>query len=169
MKAQIAYLKYVLRHKWFVFKACLRLGVPLYLAIIHDWTKFTPQEWGAYVRTFFNDDGTKKDLRNQSSYDPNNVGSVTEFSVAWVHHQKNKHHWQAWISIGDGGKLKAIPMREVYAREMVADWVGAGMAITGNPDPTEWYEKNKDKMVLHSETRLFVESLIRGLTPRAAD
>jgi hypothetical protein len=169
MKAHTEYLKYVLRHKWFVFKACLRLGVPLRLAIVHDLSKFSPQEWGAYVHTFFNSDGTKKDLRKQASYDPNNTGEVTEFSFAWMHHQRNKHHWQAWISIGDSGNLKAVPMPEVYIREMIADWVGAGSAITGNSDPSEWYEKNKGKMILHSETRLFAESLIRGLTKRAVD
>ena len=221
MRAQIAYLKYVLRHKWFVFKACLRLGVPLHLAIVHDWTKFTPSEWGAYVRNFFNPDGTRRS-RNDYQSDTDKLA----FLRAWQHHESsNKHHWGYWLTFevpakeryyiqahGDGyplvlwdakeqthfidevaddttafvgGKnviynllkqvaerlnreslMIALPIPEVYAREMVADWVGAGMAITGNPDPSEWYEKNKDKIVLHDKTRLFVECLIRGLTQR---
>lgn len=201
MKAHTEYLKYVLRHKWFVFKACLRLGVPLHLAIVHDWTKFTPQEWGAYVRNFFTPDGTR---RNRNDYQSD--ADKLSFLQAWQHHESsNKHHWGYWLTFevpaeeryyiqahGDGYPLVlwdaiynllkqvserlnreslmiALPMPEVYAREMVADWVGAGMAITGNPDPSEWYEKNKDKIVLHDKTRLFVEGLIRGLTQREPD
>lgn len=228
MKAHIEYLKYVLRHKWFVFKACLRLGVPLHLAIVHDWTKFTPQEWGAYVRNFFNPGGTRRKVRDASgAYNPAVQGD--EFLLAWQHHEShNKHHWGYWLTFEMGGKerywiqahgdgyplvlwdakeqvhfidevsddttafiggknvvytllkqvaerlnreslIVALPMPEVYAREMVADWVGAGMAISGNPDPSEWYEKNKDKIVLHDKTRLFVEGLIRGLTQREPD
>jgi hypothetical protein len=60
-------------------------------------------------------------------------------------------------------------MLENFAREMAANWIGAGMAKTGRPDPSEWYEKNKDKMLLRDETRLFVESLLRGLTAGEPD
>jgi len=44
-----------------------------------------------------------------------------------------------------------------YVREMIADWVGAGMAISGRKDPNPWYKKNKDKMLLHKDTRQLVE------------
>lgn len=47
------YLKYVVRHKWYVFLACRQLGVPLWQSIIHDWTKFLPREWFPYVRYFY--------------------------------------------------------------------------------------------------------------------
>ena len=52
MRAHWAYFQYVMRHKWHVFVGCLRLGVPLHQAIIHDWVKFLPIEWDAYVRQF---------------------------------------------------------------------------------------------------------------------
>ena len=216
MKAHLEYLKYVLRHKWFVFKACLRLGVPLHLAVFHDWTKFTPSEWSAYVRSFYNPDGSKRRQRDASGYyDPIKISDA--FSLAWFHHEKhNKHHWGYWVIIsGSGGKerfliqshgdgypmyiydnllgmrmtpliddelggpnykeLKAmatwlnsvapepLPMPEVYAREMVADWVGAGMAINGVSNPQAWYTSNREKMLLHPKTRVFVEELLSSL------
>ena len=40
-----------------------------------------------------------------------------------------------------------IPMPEKYAREMVADWAGAGRAITGKWETLEWYEKNQEKIL----------------------
>ncbi len=40
MKRHINYFKYVVRHKWFVFLAGIKLGVPIMSLIIHDWDKF---------------------------------------------------------------------------------------------------------------------------------
>lgn len=36
----------ILKHKWFVLLAGLEVGVPLWRLIIHDWSKFTPAEFG---------------------------------------------------------------------------------------------------------------------------
>ncbi len=49
------YLKYVVRHKWFVLGAGRKLGVPLHRLILHDWTKFLPREWFPYVNEFYGD------------------------------------------------------------------------------------------------------------------
>ena len=46
MKAHLRYLGYVLRHKWFVLVAGLKVGAPLWRLLIHDWSKFTAAEWG---------------------------------------------------------------------------------------------------------------------------
>lgn len=43
-----------------------------------------------------------------------------------------------------------------YAKEMLADWRGAGKA-QGKPDAKAWYEKNKNNMLLHPETRQWIE------------
>ena len=51
-------------------------------------------------------------------------------------------------------------MPRKYVEEMVADWAGAGKAITGKWDIAEWYASNKDKMILHPETRIMVEDLV---------
>ena len=51
-------------------------------------------------------------------------------------------------------------------REMVADWMGAGRAITGRWDITEWYEKNRDAIQLAPDTRATVDLLVRGPSSR---
>ncbi len=150
MRRYLVYLDYVLRHKAFVLLAGLRVGAPLWRLLTHDWTKFLPCEFGPYARYFYEADGTKS-LRR---------GVDEEFALAWLHHQRNRHHWQAWISIGDDGGFEALPMPDDYAREMVADWMGAGRAITGTWEAREWYLKNKEDMILHTTTRRKVEQLL---------
>lgn len=149
MRAHLAYLKYVLRHKWFVFLACRQMGVPLWRAIVHDWTKFLPCEWAPYVRTFYRPDGSKQYVES------------AEFAEAWNHHQKsNKHHWQYWLLTWDRGNTQPLEMPITYVREMVADWMGAGRAITGKLDTPAWYEKNKENIKLTLSTRDLVECLL---------
>jgi len=146
-----AYLKVVLLHKRHVLTGCRRMRVPLWRGIIHDWDKFLPANFIAYADNFYNPDGTKRCVRDASgAYDSNS--QPQEFRLAWLNHQRNKHHWQAWISIGDGGNLEPLPMPEIYVLEMIADWIGAGIAYSGLSNPFPWYAKNKDKMILHKDT-----------------
>lgn len=132
MKRYIAYLKAVLRHKRFVFQECLKLGVPLHVALIHDWDKFLPFTFKAYACSFYDPVGANR-------YNPD--GS---FDHAWNSHQKiNKHHWQYWVLIMDKGDVVPLDMPDLYRREMLADWRGAGLAY-GNPDTKGWYLQRRD-------------------------
>jgi hypothetical protein len=161
MRRHLAYARYVFRHKWFVFLACLKLGVPIWLAFAHDLTKLTPCEWVPYACHFYAEDGSPIKRRDASgAYDPN--AQPVTFKKAWLSHQRNKHHWHAWVSIGNGGSLDPLPMPERYVREMVADWIGAGLA-NGNSDPRGWYAKNGASMVLHPDTRVLVENLLSSM------
>ncbi len=164
MKGHFAYMRYVLRHKWFVFVGGVRTRAPLWRLVVHDWSKFTRSEWGPYVRQFYAPDGSNRAgvRRKDGGYDL--AEQPYEFQRAWLGHQRrNKHHWQAWVLLGDNGQLVPIEMPERYVREMVADWIGAGRAITGQWDPRPWYEKNRSLMVLHDETRVRVEQLLEAV------
>jgi len=160
MKAHWQYFKYVLRHKWFVFLHCRRLGVPLWRAITHDWSKFTPAEWSPYVHSFYNPDGSHRKVRDASgAYDPTKISR--EFDHAWLHHlHNNPHHWQHWVLLNDEDGMVALEMPTTYVFEMLADWAGAGQAITGKVNPVGWYQKNGLKMTLHELTRAMVEQLL---------
>lgn len=153
MKAHLLYLKYVVRHKWFVFLACLQYGL-IWRGIKHDWTKFTPGEWFPYVNYFY---GPKRpDLSGKTGYNHQLHQDDTDFNYAWNHHQKaNSHHWQWYILNYDDGRTMVLKMRTADMKEMLADWRGAGKA-QGKPNTWEWYEANKDKMQLHPDTRAWV-------------
>lgn len=162
MKAHWKYLKYVLRHKWYVFLACLELGVPIWTAILHDWDKFLPDEWFPYVHFFHNPDGTPKQRRDKTGYyKPDDTGD-SAFDWAWfLHAKRNKHHWQWWV-LPTEFENKALPIPDLFRREMLADWIGAGKA-QGKAKTWEWWEANKHKMELHPETRAWLEAEISTL------
>lgn len=149
MKRAFTYLRYVARHKWWVFVACRAAGVGFWQAVAHDWHKLLPDEFGPYMRTFYAADGS-------GQYAPSN-----EFARAWHLHQKRgRHHWQHWLLTWDRGDTEPLPMPDKFVREMVADWYGAGRAITGKWEAREWYEKNRDKIRLEDRTRVRVEGLL---------
>ena len=146
--ANLKYLRYVLRHKWFVFRACMAVGVPIWQALVHDLSKFGRAEWWPYVETFY----------GRWHYNERPVDVKQRFDAAWLHHQHaNPHHWQYWVLREDSGSTMALKMPDRYRREMLADWVGAGQAITGRIEVLVWYRKNKNNMVLHDDTRLELE------------
>lgn len=161
MRRHWQYLKYVLRHKWFVLLAGLKIGVPILILIFHDWDKFLPDEWFPYARFFYNSDGTSVIRRDKTGYyKPTDTGNQA-FENAWVlHARRNKHHWQYWAMPKEDG-IKCYPMPEVYILEMIADWKGAGRA-QGTPDTLDWYIDNYYKIKLHEATRLVVERQLLG-------
>lgn len=146
-RAHLRYGSYVARHKWFVLRAGLRTKAPIWRLLIHDWSKLLPCEWTPYVRSFYGSQPRTDEVK-------------AAFDRAWLHHQHaNKHHWQHWVLREDSGATKVLEMPERFAREMVADWMGAGRAITGKWEVESWYAKNRDKILLADGTRALVDSL----------
>ena len=156
MRGHWAYLKYVLRHKYFVFLECVRLGIP-FLGILHDWSKFSPSEWFPYVHSFFNPDGSSRDHRDDSGrLDPSSISR--EFDFAWLHHiHSNPHHWNHWSLVREQDENKVLRMPDKYAREMLADWRGAGMAKWGEDNTLVWYARNEAGIKLHPGARAWIE------------
>ena len=114
--------------------------------IVHDMSKFLPSEFFAYA--FYFNISDKYEL---------------EFDTAWLHHQhRNKHHWQYWILKEDSGCIKCIPIPIKYLEEMVCDWIGAGKAITGKNNLKEWYTSNKENILMHSTSKIIIDTIIYG-------
>ncbi len=162
----ISYAKYLIRHKWYVTIECFKHGL-IWRGLTHDLSKFRPGEWFPYARYFYASDGqswqtTKRD--KSGYYKPENTGDKA-FDFAWLLHQKrNDHHWQWWICPQDDGGFKTIEMSTPAITEMICDWIGAGKAQGHGADVVSWYEKNRDKMILHPKTRRIVESMLSSLT-----
>lgn len=141
-KRHWSYFKYLIRHKYYVFIAGWYLNVSIWRLLTHDISKFRPSEWFPYAETFYKEDGSNQ-------YKPTEA-----FDKAWLYHQhRNPHHWQYWILRLDGGSIKYMSIPDKYVAEMVADWCGAGRAITGKWEVREWYDKNKDKIDVNGLTR----------------
>lgn len=183
MIGHLRYLWALLRHKWYVFWACLDQGLPVWVGLIHDWPKFTHLEYMGYSRGFYTAWGRK-------------TYNVVPMTQAWMHHQWTcGHHWQPWVMIDDlpiymqnimiwdkgnitlfgsfgsdedtlmqvdldpdSLKIKPFPMPDRYRREMLADWIGAGKAY-GNPNTREWYLQRRDmfRRFIHPDTLLWLD------------
>jgi hypothetical protein len=151
-RSHLRYASYVARHKWFVFRAGLKTRAPFWRLLIHDWSKLSRAEWTPYVHSFYRSDVPRE--HKQAAFD-----------AAWLHHQhRNPHHWQHWLLQEDDGALKKLPMPDHFIREMVADWMGAGRAITGKWEVVEWYRKNATRIKLEAGTRDRVHELL-GIPP----
>ncbi len=137
------YVLALLRHKWFVFVAGRRLGVPLWRLLVHDLSKLLPDELPCYARG-----------HNGLSQ------SKAVFALAKLRHKnRNSHHWKHWLD-GD----VAYPMPEACIREMIADWWGAERSRYGTWDMRPWLSANLQKMEMHEKTRDRVRTIIWNLS-----
>jgi hypothetical protein len=143
------YLWYLIRHKWHIFVKCAANGL-FWRGLTHDLSKLYPGEFMAHWRKFQMTNGY--------------AGSVAcgadmhdEFVRAWwLHQRRNEHHWQYWICLTSSGEHIPVPMSRRARIEMVCDWYAAGMA-KGKPDIVKWYKEHKDRMLLHPDTRKWVD------------
>jgi len=152
MKPYIKYLWYVIRHKYFVARACFRHGL-YWQGLVHDWHKFRPCEFGPYARHFYGSGRNISTGRDKSGYyKPTDTGDKA-FDMAWLFHARmGKHHWQFW-AMADVAEIKAFDIPDKYVMEMLCDWEGAGKAQGRIVPLKEWYETNSMKMILSPGTR----------------
>jgi hypothetical protein len=167
MKKYFHYIRYLIRHKYYVGRECFKFGL-YWRGIIHDWTKVLPSEFFPYVESFY---GPKKEerelyIRREKAVLGYQITKSAEqvqedFDRAWLlHMRRNKHHFQFWVGIMDRGTQFTVEIPKKYLIELYCDWVGAGLAITGKRDVASYYEKMKECTILHPNSRAFLEELI---------
>lgn len=113
----------------------------------HDQHKYSDEEWVPYRDYFYDKE--------------NHPRSSDAFNLAWNHHQNHSpHHWQYWCLINDVDhpQVQPLDMPFKYIIEMICDWQSAGNHY-GNT-AKDWYEKQKNKMILSDNTRKVVERYI---------
>ena len=134
----LAYLQDLLRHKWFVLIEGRKLGLPWYQLIVHDLSKFLPDEWRAGVA-----------FRRSGRVDA---------ATLQKHYRRNPHHPQHWLKNG-----YALPMPERFRLEMLADWRSGGRTKPGTT--AAWYAAYGHTFPFHPETRAWVECTLGSATP----
>lgn len=165
----------VCQHKYFVFLAGRKLRVPLLRLIFHDWTKFTPAEFGRYAR-YSELRRYKKEMAAKGleawleAWDSSGDGPSFpfdrdrvehDFALAWLNHEnRNRHHWGYWIPRSGVQAGRPLPMPAADVREMVADWHGASRAYEGQWDIAKWVGKNVPNYQLHPDTAVLVRKIM---------
>lgn len=165
LRMHLRYLGYILRHKWFVLLACWKDG--LYLqGITHDWHKFLPSEFFPYANYFYGNGHTITTRRDKTVCWKPGETSDKEFNYAWYQHVKrSRHHWQGYSYPADLStrrkytryQIYTLPIPEKYLREMLCDWEGAGKAQGVKTGVRPWWQANNHKMILHPESRKWLE------------
>jgi hypothetical protein len=160
----LRYLKYLLKHKFFVMIECFKEGM-IIEGIMNDFSKFSPLEFQAYANHFCGENRNvyKYVSRNGYSKDDDPIKDV-EFDKAWVHHiHHNPHHWQHWVIPENGSKEVILEMPRKYMVEMVCDWVAAGKAQGRyRHQLKDWYDEHKEDIILAPYTRKWVENKIKN-------
>ena len=155
MKKYIKYFKYVFTHKYWVMVMCFDMWL-YWQWIIHDWSKFLPNEYIPYTRW-------------RGKWDKSNESELS-YNKSWLKHiNRNPHHWNHRVMFNDDWTTNCIEMPEKYVKEMLCDWrwVGRSFAHT-DEEITRYknfprhevytrYSKRKDNMTLHINTRKYIE------------
>lgn len=158
------YLKYLLKHKYYVGRECFKIGL-YYRGIIHDFSKFFPTEFIPYAKHFHGPTSYKDSAKRDKTgyYKPTNTGDP-DFDLAWLYHKnRNRHHWQYWVipEVEEKNKQVAMKIPKEYIKEMICDWLGAAQAQGKKRESVKnWWIENKNKMIYHPESLKEIESLI---------
>lgn len=119
----------------------------------HDESKYSTEEYRAY------DDWFYSEKRDRKVFEEN-------FNKSWLHHiHNNPHHWQHWVLINDDAELGtvALEMPMEYVIEMICDWWSFSWNTGNLYEIFNWYEKNKEHIILHDNTRLEVERILSAM------
>jgi hypothetical protein len=157
VSTHLKYLRYVVRHKFFVARAGLAINGWsigwLWRLLVHDLSKFHPREWRPYAVYFY---GMGEEVKQRwiasrveelldiderlpfadavaaatAAWRRYEMDRKADFNRAWLYHQHaNDHHWQHWVLREDSGKTILLLPESVVVDEMVADWLGAGPKV----------------------------------------
>lgn len=147
--------QYVKKHKENVKKAWDRLKSKIECKGVHYWnidiavdehdnSKLLEGEVQEYANWFYPDKPEERD--------------EDEFKKAWMHHvHNNPHHWEHWVGHSETGD--AYEMSFEYIIEMILDWQAMSYDLGGTI--VEFYEFEKDRMILHPNTRKFIDDHIK--------
>ena len=152
IKKFILHLNLVNKHRFLVFKLCLKAGIPI-RGLLHDLSKYSPTEFIESVKYY---SGDKSPISN--------CKKINGYSKAWLHHKgRNKHHHEYWYDYNTPDVTPIIPYK--YVVEMICDNLAAGITYQGKNWTKEYqlsyYLKDKkiinpiiDKILIHVYTEV---------------
>lgn len=111
----------------------------------HDLSKFEVEEFEPYRKNFYPINQQEKQ------------NNLKDFEKAWEHHWKNNsHHWEYRQDKKTFNKDNDREVLDVL--ENILDWMAMGYKF--NNRPYQYYEKNKEKIILCKEERKYLEDII---------
>lgn len=146
LKNAVKHFIVVTKHRWVVFKLCLRVGEP-WRGLVHDLSKYSPTEFFEGVKYFNGKHSPIVDCRKDIGY-----------SKAWLHHKgRNKHHAEYWFDPFSPEKTPIMPYK--YVAEMLCDKLAAGIVYKGK----EWTKEYELQYWLHDRDKTFFNDRVERL------
>ena len=154
----------VQHHRKLVREGCFRAGM-YWQGLTHDLSKYTIPEFKIGIQYYLDGQSPHNGERQKYGY-----------STAWLHHKgRNKHHPEYWMDYEYFGDRHVTGMRmpTKYVVEMFVDRVSASKNYRGksyqDSDALAYYQKRKDVMVIHKDSREILERLLHMLAEEGED
>ena len=157
------YIKYIVEHKKNIEKAFEEMRENSLIfqrydddilnalwerVLVHDESKYSEEEFIPYRKNFFPINAEEKE------------NNKLDFDKAWEHHWKNNsHHWQYRKNKTSFNKDNKEEVLDVL--ENVLDWMAMGYKF--NDRPYQYYENNKNNIILCDDERKYLEDLIYNI------
>ena len=160
LKNVVKHTKLVLKHKWYVFIYCTKLGMPI-RGLRHDLSKFTPAEFLESVKYY---DG---------KISPITVAKrANGYSKAWLHHKgRNKHHYEYWVDENAPEKTPIIPYK--YVVEMICDKLSASRVYNGKEwtrnSELEYWTKEKQRIKVNKHVEEMLTEVFEQVAEKGID
>lgn len=160
MSKVIKHFILITKHKWNVFKLCVKAGIP-FRGLVHDLSKYSPTEFFESAKFYNGDHSPIREAKQTYGY-----------SKAWLHHKgRNKHHYEYWFDGNAPEKTPVIPYK--YAVEMVCDTLAAGKTYLGknwtNSSQLEYWNRTKDLTYINVKTANFLEAIYTAVSKDGID
>ena len=160
MIKSIKHFNLITKHKWQVFKLCIRAGIP-WRGLVHDLTKYAPTEFVESAKFYVGDHRPITEAKKTNGY-----------SKAWLHHKgRNKHHYEYWFDGTAPDKTPVIPYK--YAVEMVCDTLAAGKTYLGknwkNSSQLEYWNRTKNLTYINIKTANFLEAVYKEVSEKGIE
>lgn len=156
----IKHFNLITKHKWKVFKLCVKAGIP-WRGLVHDLSKYSPAEFIESAKFYVGDHSPINEAKKAKGY-----------SKAWLHHKgRNKHHYEYWFDAKSPDRTPVIPYK--YAVEMVCDTLAAGKTYLGknwkNSSQLEYWNRTKDLEYINLKTANFLEAVYTEVSKNGID
>lgn len=162
IKKTIGHLHTVNKHRWTVFKLCLKAGQP-WRGLVHDLSKYSPVEFWGSVRYY--QGGKKTPIEKQRR--------IEGYSKVWLHHKgRNKHHYEYWYDEFARDKTPIIPY--AFFVEMVCDKLSASITYLGKDWTKEseliyWREKEYNHPEINPKIRDLLDEVFVQVSKKGID
>lgn len=156
MSHPIKHFKTVTKHRYEVFKLCVKAGIPIQ-GFTHDLSKYSPTEFIPGAAYWVGYQSPQVTERKKFGY-----------SAAWMHHKgRNKHHFEYWTDYVEGQGTSPIEMPSKYVAEMFCDRVAACKVYKGEnyTDAAAWeyLQRARKNYFIHPNTLALLEKLMTML------